>query len=183
MKTHLLIAAFLVVSLFASAQTEEKKEKLSRKERKELQKIEKEETRKKVIQLIERKQYVLKANFLKNPYGTYLSVDDSRNFIWIDSVLSVVQFSSFRTVEAGGDIGVTVEGKVFDYEQYVKGKSRSTFIRFNINSLNGNYWVVIEVRPNGKADAQVYAPNGRRMDYSGKLVSIDEAGVLKGKGY
>ncbi|PKP09668.1 MAG: hypothetical protein CVU09_10230 [Bacteroidetes bacterium HGW-Bacteroidetes-4] len=183
MKTHLLIAALLVVSLFSSAQTEEKKDKLSRKERKELRKIEKEETRKKVTKLIEGKQYVLKANYLKNPYGSYLSVDDTRNFIWVDSVLSVVQFSSFRTIAAGGEVGVTVEGKVFDYEQYVKGKSNSTFIRFNINSLKGNYWVVIDVRPNGKADAEVYSPNGKRMDFSGKLVSIDEAGVLKGKGY
>jgi hypothetical protein len=181
MKTHLLIAALLVVSLLASAQTEEKKEKLSRKERKELRKIEKEETRKKVTKLIESKQYVLKANYLNNPYGSYLSVDDSRNFIWVDSILSVVQFSSFRTVAAGGDVGVTVEGKVFDYEQYVKGKS--TFIRFNINSLNGNYWVVIEVRPYGKADAEVYSPNGKRMNFSGKLISINEAGILKGKGY
>jgi hypothetical protein len=181
MKTYLLIAVMLIVSLLASAQTEEKKEKLSRKERKELRMSEKEITRKKVIQLIERKQYVLKANYLKNPYGTYLSVDDSRNFIWVDSLLAVVQFSSFRTIAAGGQIGSTVEGKVFDYEQYSKKKSE--FIRFKIMGANGNYWAVIEVRPNGKANAQVYAPNGRRMDYSGKLVSLDEAGDLKGKDY
>lgn len=183
MKTFLLIAVLLATTTLASAQTEENKEKLSRKERKELRKLEKEAIQKKVMNLIESKQYVLKADYLKNPYGGFLSVDDSKNFIWVDSILSVFQFSSFRTVAAGGNLGLTVEGRIFDYEQYSKEMSKSNFIRFKLNGQAGKYWVVMEVKPNGNTNAQVYAPDGRRMDYQGKLVSINEVGMLKGKGY
>jgi hypothetical protein len=183
MKTHLLIAALLVVSLLASAQTEEKKEKLSRKERKELRKIEKEETRKKVTKLIESKQYVLKADYLKNPFGHYRSVNESKNFIWVDSLLSVFQMVEYRAGMAGGLVGLTIEGKIYDYELIPHKRLKSNYIRFKVKSYDGDYRVFMEVMANGKTSAQIYNYIGQRMDYQGRLVSQDEAGILMGKGY
>ncbi len=183
MKTHLIIAALLVVSLLATAQTEEKKEKLSRKERKELRKIEKEETRQKVLKLIESQQFVLKADYLKNPFGYYRAVDEARNFIWVDSILSVFQIVEFRSGYAGGLVGLTIEGKIFDYERVPQKRLKSNYIRFKVKGYDGDYKVFMEVFSNGKTSAQIYNYIGQRTDYQGKLVSLEEAGVLKGKGY
>lgn len=181
MKKGTLIILFLLAASFVFAQELEPKKKLTRQEKKELKQQKKEETRKEVEKLVLSKQFVLQADYVRNRMGQTIPVNNSINFVAVDSSRALFQFGAFSASGANGLGGFTVQGKVSDLEIKPHKRNGSYFVNFKLKDKGGSFDVFMHVSTSGRADARVYAYTGARMSYDGFITSFKDTDIIKGR--
>jgi hypothetical protein len=183
MKQTIIAFLMLFIALGAFAQEQEPK-KLTRKEKQEILKLEraKEDSILRAVTdvIITNKQFVLEADQLRDRYGNMAFVTSNINFIAVDSNVAVFQFGSAHTVGINGIGGVTVEGRITSFKAKKNEKNGSYYIQFNISSNLGMFDISMNVSGDGRASATVNAMSRGKLNYSGKLVSLQTSNVYKG---
>jgi hypothetical protein len=181
MKTILFVFVFAFVFVNTYGQNQEKK-KLTRKERKELRLRLKEEKIRLIDSAINNRQYVLEADYIMNKKGESFSVSSNINFVCIDSSKATFQFGSTYLIGLNGIGGVTVEGDITSYK-VTKRKSGSYYIRISVSSSVGFYDISINITSTGLADADISTISSKRINYSGKIVPLQQSFIYKGRSY
>jgi hypothetical protein len=181
---------FLIISLmFFQVQAQEEgkvdnktAKKLNKKERLEQKRIEEEATAKLVDWMVEHKRFVLEADYLSNKIGERIIVNNSLNFIVIDSSKITIQLASNAGIGGpNGMGGVTTDGMITSWEARKIGKAQNNYsIRVLTITGVGNYDIFFNISPNGLADATIGGNWSGKLNYHGRLVPINKSRVFKG---
>lgn len=131
-------------------------------------------------QILEKKTYVLEADYLSNQYGSRIPVTSTLNFIKVDSTESVIQIGSNSGVGYNGVGGVTAEGNITKYELKTNEKKKTFFIQMTVMTSIGTYDVHMSVTPNGYANATLSGLRRGRLNYSGSIVPLQATRTFEG---
>jgi hypothetical protein len=131
--------------------------------------------------MLQNKNFVLEADFLENPYGMRRSVSSGVNFIMVDSTRAVLQTSTSLGMGYNGLGGVTAEGNITSIKMTKNIKAHSFLIRFTVVTDIGIYDVVMTVRSNKLARAEISGLTPGVLIYDGRIENINESGAYKGR--
>jgi len=165
---------------------DEKQIKALEKEKRQAEKREEEEEQKKIVDyMVNNKKFVLEANYLSGKSGSRIPVNSTINFIIIDSAKATIQLANGWGSGYNGLGGITVNGQITKYDMHKKeGKRRVSYtITLYVMSTLGMYDIQFWVNQTGNADASISGNTYGRLNYSGKLVSIELSRIYKGQSY
>ena len=176
--TIILLSIFLIAPVFA--QESKKEQKKAAKEAKKEEKAKQAAVDAAIMKAsLTTQQFVLEADFLANKGGQRIVVQSNLNFIGVDGDKGAFQFGNGQSVGYNGVGGVTVEGKVEDFE--LKESKNGTFnVNFRIVSSFGNIFVNMSVSSGGNATANVKGNSSTTLRYSGTIVPLSASRVYKG---
>ncbi len=130
--------------------------------------------------MMNRGQFVLEADMLRDRRGNTVNVSSMINFIAVDSTRGIIQIGSDRYVGLNGVGGITVEGKVDDLKVNYDEKRKTYNVSYYLRSSSGTYDIRMSVLSSGRADATVSSNWPGRLNYMGDLVHPLASRVFKG---
>ncbi len=119
--------------------------KLTRQEKKDLQKSELNANFHAIDTLLERRTYVLEADYLRNQYGLQVPVTSVLNFILVDSSRVVLQTGSNYRSGYNGVGGVTAEGKIQNYKVVKDLKNLTHSVSFSVMTNVGIFDIFMTI--------------------------------------
>ncbi|MGK7392628.1 MAG: DUF4251 domain-containing protein [Candidatus Cyclobacteriaceae bacterium M2_1C_046] len=178
-----LIGVALVIFFALGLNPVNAQEKLSKKEQR---KIEKREQKKEEKELLKRykeayykiardSSFLIEANILatNNNMNTFM-VNNDLNFFKIDGDRFVLQTSSNIRMGQNGLGGITIEGRVLDYEvKKGKGEKPITINADVMSTVMGHSIVNIIIHANGQGMARVTDNRGNDITFRGDTYSLD----------
>lgn len=184
MKTSIfkLESLFLTIGLFLiSFNSFAQDNKLSRQEQK-VTRRDKEYYNFQVLDtMLENKNFVLEADYLENQYGFRRPVLSNVNFIMVDSSKAVLQTGSNSNFDYNGVGGVTAEGSISGLKIVKNLKSLSFFLRFTVLTNIGIYDVSMTIYSDRLARATITGLTRGELIYDGRIETIYNSGVYKGR--
>lgn len=174
MKQLIIILLFIPLAAFAQ-------DDLTKQEKKELKKKEQLEKARATDKFLQQKQFVLEANTLYGKRGETYHVTSSLNFIIVDKDKSVIQIGSNTGMGYNGVGGITLEGSISNYEYSANPEKGRFTINMHVSGSTGSYDVVMNIRPDGKADARVTTLRGGQIRYSGYIASFENSRIYQGQ--
>jgi ATPase subunit of ABC transporter with duplicated ATPase domains len=182
MKKLLIILLSLSISLGIQAQEQNKK--LSRAEKKALKKKKQEETAKKTHALLDARQFVFEASQVQNREGVTIPVNSNINFVIVDSNTVVFQTgTNIGNLGANGTGGITLEGKITDYQVDRNEKNKYTYIVIRASTMAGNFEIRMDISPSGNATVRLMKLGGKKLIYSGSINSFEDSRIYQGITY
>jgi hypothetical protein len=156
--------------------------KLSKKQRLEQKRVDEEATAKLVDWMVEQRRFVLEADYLSNKIGERINVNNTLNFLLIDSSKITIQLASNSGIGGpNGMGGITTDGMITSYEVKKIGKARNNYsLRVLTITGVGSYDIFFNISPNGLADATIGGSWSGKLNYHGRLVPINKSRVFKG---
>jgi hypothetical protein len=188
MKYASLITLFVVCVIFSGySQTENPDTKdLSKEERKALRKAKKEEEKRKRDEALilyekyaEQRQWVVETYTVFDKQGQSYQMDPTINFVGVTNEETTVQLSFNGLVGWNGVGGITLDGKIGNYEYSNDGKSLNIKMSATGSSI-GIVDIFLIVTGDGNGRATVSGNWGERITFQGKFVSLAESRVYKG---
>jgi hypothetical protein len=180
-RTFLLLAALLVIFPAFSQELSTKEQRKLQKELKREQKAEELAQKASLVGLmVERRQFVLEADQLRDRRGNTSNVTSMINFIAMDSIRGVIQIGDNRYVGLNGVGGITIEGRITNY-QYTRNERTGAYsVNYSVRSSLGTYDVRMTALPDGRADANISSNWPGQLNYLGYLVTPAASRVYKG---
>lgn len=172
-----LVAGFLMTSQNISAQNE----KLTRQERKELRKAQMEANFYILDSLLNSRTFVLKADYLRNRYGTMIPVVSNLNFIKVEGTEGILQTGSNIGFGYNGVGGVTAEGSIGTWEITKDSKKLSYTLHFSMLTNLGSYDVLMYISADNHASATIRGLSPGWLTWQGELYTIKNSRVFKGQ--
>ena len=156
--------------------------KLTKEQKIEQRKAEEEATAKMVAWMVENRQFVLEAEYLSDKSGERIIVNQTINFIMIDSLNITIQLASTSGIGgANGMGGITTDGTITKWEVKKTGKTSNNYsIHLLAMTHIGTYDIFIDVSPYAKADARISGNTSGKLNYHGRMVPISQTRVYKG---
>jgi hypothetical protein len=156
--------------------------KLTRQERKEAKKDMQYRNFQLIDSMIQHKSFVLEASFLENMRGARVSVMPDVNFVLVDSLRAVLQTGvNSSNFGYNGVGGVTAEGKLSGMKVVKNEKSLSYYVRFTVVTDIGIYDVAMTIYSNNSARASISGLTPGKLVYDGRIKSLYESNVYKGR--
>ncbi len=164
------LLALLIVSVPALAQNDTGKDrKAERKERRLAKQAEKKAEMEQLYNLVTNKSFVIDADFLYDRYNRQ-RIATNHNYVAIQGDRIVLQTASPMGFGYNGMGGVTVVGKILDYEIKKDRKGQSIFVTAQMTSdYAGPGTVFIRINGKDNASARFYGPWGRGIEFSGNV--------------
>jgi hypothetical protein len=181
MKTYIAKYFLLFCLIFVSVNGNTQDIKLSRQERKEVRKIQMTENFYILDSLLNSRQFVLEAFYLKNQYGDMVSVSSMINFIRVNGSKGVLQTGSNFRIGSNGVGGATAEGTIGLWEIKRNVKTLTYTLRFNLLTNIGNYDVLLTVTSENRASATISGSTSGKLTWDGHLRTLDDSRVFKGQ--
>ena len=130
--------------------------------------------------LIEQRHFVLEASFLANKGGQRINVSPTLNFIMVEKEKATFQFGGGSQIGYNGVGGVTMDGRVQNYE-YTADKKGIIHLDFQIATSLGTIFVSMTIMPQtSHADANITGTGGKKLYYTGDIVPPEKSRVYKG---
>ena len=192
MKHFLLLSCFISMCFITKAQEEGEKvytkkelRQIAREEQKAKRKAEEEEMKMLTELMLEKRRFVLEADYVGDGRGSRIPVQSNINFIGLDSTDAVIQLGTTYGAGYNGVGGITVEGRVIKYElSVIEGKrGKSYSLMFIVMTSLGTYDITFIVSGTGYTDATVRGNTMGQLRYSGKLVPIGLSRVYQGTSF
>jgi len=131
-------------------------------------------------QVLESKMFVLEARKVQNEYGNQYIVNNTLNFLMVDTTSSTIQIGSDSGLGPNGVGGITLKGKISNWE-ITKDESHGSFsIHLTVTTPESANEIFIDVSSFGNAKATVSGNKIRKFTYIGKLVSLKDSKVYVG---
>ncbi len=180
-KGLLLLSGLMLFCLNGYSQESQISEKkLTRQERKEARKAELQANFAILDSLLDKRTFVLEADWLEDKYGDKVQVPSMVNFIMVNANAGVLQTGSNVAMGYNGVGGVTAEGSISKWEINKNFKSYSFIIRFAIHTDIGMYDVFMTVDADNHARATITGLWPGKLIYNGHLNTLNNTGVFKG---
>ena len=155
--------------------------KLTRKEKQEAKKAGLYENFKAIETLLDKKTFVLEAEYLQNRYGGFIAVSSNINFIKVDPSAVVLQTGSSAASGYNGVGGLTAEGNLNTWK-VTKDQKRLNYTVFFTTTTNiGTYDVLIRIGADASATATITGMTRGSLTYRGNLVAPYNSRVFKGQ--
>lgn len=188
MKTIFICLAIIISSGSAIAQSggslsKGEVKKLLREERKREIAEQKSTIAREVEEMMKINAFVLEADMLFDRYGQSMVVNSTLNFIVVDSLYGVIQVGDSFNIGRNGVGGVTVDGKVTNFEKKLNERKNSYHIDYTLQSSFGTYYVDMNVTSSGNADATIRGNFSGMLRFSGKLVHPSKTRVYQGTAF
>jgi hypothetical protein len=184
MKTMILKTAslFLVFGFFLTFQNSNAQEKkLTRQELKEVRKAQMVINFHILDTLLNRRTFVLEANYLQNKYGQRLPVVSSLNFIKVDGSRGILQTGANSGSGYNGVGGVTAEGTVGIWDLSKDADKLYFTLHFSLLTNLGNYDIWMTVSSDAHASATITGLEPGKLTWDGQLNTIYNSRVFKGQ--
>lgn len=178
----LVMLGWLIVSAPVFGQATEEKMKPSRKERREAKRAEKQAEMEGLMELAEERSFVIDADFLLDRQSRqYLAA--ANNFVSISGDKIVIQTASPVGIGYNGLGGVTVVGRILDYQVTRSKNGKAINVTAQMTSLGmGNATVFITINGHENAQARLYGPWGRSLAFSGDIEPQGKSFRFRGQG-
>ncbi len=174
--------------LFAAGATAQGEVPLTRQERKAIKQEEKKQAEMMLARntsaALENRQFVLKADQLRNRYGFVSYVNPTINFIAVEGSEAYVQVASTSGVGLNGLGGVTLKGKITSMDISKPDKNGFYSIMMNTMGNAGHLTISMNVNRTGEmASATVMTNYGGRIEMNGEVVPWNGTGksIYKGQ--
>ena len=131
--------------------------------------------------LLERKNFVLEADYLQNQYGNRIMVTPLLNFVRVDSTKVVLQTGTNMSLGSNGVGGVTAEGNMDRWRLVKDFKNLSYFLQFSVVTNIGTYDVSMTVNSDNNAQATITGLSRGQLIYDGHLETIANSIIYKGQ--
>ncbi len=160
----------------------QEQKKLSKKEKKELKKQRQIKQKKAIVDLLKSKAWVIEAHTVYDRYNQSYQLNPTINFVGIKGEEGALQLGFDGLIGWNGVGGVTIDGKVTDYEinEGKNNNSPSVNLRFR-GRVVGSATISITINVSGQATARVNGDFGDRITFSGMIKSLEESSVYKGQ--
>ena len=155
--------------------------KLTRKDKKEARKAWLYANFKAIDTLLQRKTFVLEADYLQNRYGAQIPVQSQLNFIRVDNPNVVLQTGSNAVSGYNGVGGVTAEGSITNWKVYTDEKHLSYTVTFSTSTDIGIYDVSMKISANANTLATITGLGPGNLTWRGNLVAPYNSRVFKGQ--
>jgi len=179
---------FLIMSLLLSGGLFAQDQKMIKETKKEASQRKKEEKKAKIESqykltenLLEGKNFVLEAHFLKFRSGDRVNVSSTLNFISIDSLSAVIQVGSMQRVGYNGVGGVTVQGRISNWKLEKDDNRKDFYLTLSIQGNIDIYDVSVNIDYAGYAYATLNGINSGKLTFEGNMVSKEETVIFKGQ--
>lgn len=130
--------------------------------------------------IIEKRSYVLEADYLSNERGRRIRVNYLLNFVKIDSSEVVLQIGSNHGLGYNGVGGITAKGPIKNYKVDKDEKSKTFYITLSVTTAVGYYDIFINISSYGRANASISGLHYGKVNWDGRIVPIDESNVYEG---
>lgn len=187
MKKYIVSIVFVMIAILAFSQEERSIEapetkKLTKEQRAEQRRLADEAMASVVDSIIQRRKFVLEADFLSNQSGNRVNVNSLLNFIIVDSSDIVIQVASTTGIGGpNGMGGVTTRGRISSFDVKKTGKNKDVYyIRLMANTTLGTYDIYLHVSPNSNADASLSGITPGKLNYHGMIKPMNKSRVFKG---
>ena len=179
-KALVFIMMITITAGVAFAQVSEKK--LSKAEKKAARKEKEEKQLQQIIALLHSQHWVLEANTLYDRQNQSYQINPTTNFVIVKGESGAIQLSFNQVVGWNGVGGITLDGKVLDYEVDLgkKGNAPQVTLRFQGNAGVGSARIFLTVNSSGQATARYTGDHGQLITFAGQLVSLQNSRVYKG---
>jgi len=175
------VSLFLIAGLIWSFQNSYSQNvKLDRQERKEVRKAQRASNYYLLDSLLNARNFVLVADYLKNQYGDMAPVSSTLNFIKINGNYGVIQTGSNFSRGYNGVGGVTAEGNVGNWEIFKDPEKYFHRLRFTLITNIGHYDITMTVSSDNRASATVSGLWRGRLTWDGHLETAGNSRVFKG---
>jgi len=178
MKRLVLFLALVISANTLFAQINDENTSLTRKEKRKA-KIEKEYQL--VKDMLEKKEFVLEANFLQDRYGRRYPVSIGINFVSVDSTEAIIQIGSNNRLGANGVGGVTAKGPITGWELTENLKKTNFGLRINVMTTIGFFDLYFSISPSGQTTAQLTSMRGGKLTFDGNLVPWENSSIYVGQ--
>lgn len=155
--------------------------KLTRQEKKDAKKVVQYANFQVLDSMLERKRFVLEADFLENQYGNRTHVLSDLNFIMLDSTNVVLQTGSSRNIGYNGVGGATAEGSLKNLKIVKDLKNLSFYVAFTVVTNIGVYDVYMTINSDRDARATISGLTPGKLVYDGHVETIFNSRVYKGQ--
>lgn len=172
-----LIFAFFWISLNSNSQDI----KLNRQERKEVRKAQMAANYYILDSLLNSKSFVLEADYLQNQYGDRIPVASNINFVKVNGSTGILQTGSNVRLGYNGVGGVTAEGSIGTWKIYKDPKKLSYRLQFSLLTNIGYYDIFLTVTSDNRATATITGLGSGRLTWDGRLATIGNSRVFKGR--
>ena len=175
-----LTIGFLLISLNSNSQDNN----LSRQEQKKARRNKEYYNFQVVDSMIQRRNFILEADFLENGYGFRRPVSSNLNFIMVDTLKAVLQTGSDNgSMGSNGVGGATAEGSMQALKITKNLKNLSFNLRFTITSNIGIYDVFMTIYSNKSAQATITGLTRGKLIYDGHIQPIENSGAYKSRSF
>jgi len=130
--------------------------------------------------LLDSMAFVLEANTLSYPSGTFVNVPSNLNFIMVDSITGVIQVGSNHRIGANGVGGVTAKGNISRWKLSKNDKNKSFGVTFSLMSSIGIYDVTMYISSDGTANATLTGITPGQLYFKGRILNFAESRVYEG---
>ncbi len=184
MKTQIIMLFFLALVSTAWTQDVTMDKKAQRDLIKQQKKAAKEEAAARTAAMVDlmatHGTFVLEADILFDKYGHAMNVPSNINFIASDSISGILQVGSNYYLGSNGVGGVTVEGRIINYECLKNEKKGYYNISYSLSTSAGTYDIQMTITADGHGDATIRSNWPGSLRYTGKVVPPSRSKVYKG---
>ncbi len=176
-----LILTGLTGSFQAFSQDFSNDQKLTRQEKKEAEKANLILNFRAIDTLLQRKAYVLEAEYLQNRLGDQIPVSRNINFIRVNSDQVILQTGNNVSSGYNGVGGVTAEGTLNNYKVNSDEKKLTHTVYFSTTTQIGTYDIILRIGADARATATITGFTRGSLTYRGNLVALYNSRVFKGR--
>lgn len=179
----LFAAGMLGIPQMGYSQEFSQDKKLTKKEKKEARKAGLYANFKAIDTLLQKRTFVLEAEFLQGRYGQEIPVSANINFIKVQSPGVVLQTgsTSYAGSGANGVGGVTAEGTINNYKITSDEKRLNHTVFFSTTTQIGTYDILLRISADASATATITGMTRGSLTYRGNLVAPYNSRVFKGR--
>jgi hypothetical protein len=131
--------------------------------------------------LLQKKQFVLEADYLQGKYGSEIPVTSTLNFIKVDSPNVVLQTGANSSFGYNGVGGVTAEGNIVNYKVTKDPKRMNYVVLFTTTTGIGSYDVIMRIGADATARATITGLSNGSITYRGNIVATYNSRTFKGQ--
>jgi hypothetical protein len=184
MKTSTVKLSSLVLSvglLLVSFNSNSQDIKMTRQEKKEADKIAQYANFQVLDTMIQRRGFVLEADYLENQYGNRTPVTSTLNFIMVDSPNVVLQTGSNYQPGYNSVGGTTAEGSIQNLKIEKDLKHLSFSLSFSVTTQIGVYDVYMTINSNRRGRATITGLTSGKLTWDGRIETLYNSRVYKGR--
>ena len=133
-----------------------------------------------ILDIIQKKDFVLESNFIQNKYGYRWFINPLFNFVMVNGDTATVQLSFNHLPGWNGVGGITWKG-VIDQYKVSPGKPHSPiFVQMHVQGAGIASSQFLTVDADGNADLNINGDYGGQVTFTGNLMPIDKSNVIEG---
>lgn len=137
----------------------------------------------KLVSVIDSRQFILEADWLSNQWNSRISVPSNLNFIRVDSSEAVIQTGNNYYMGQNNVGGVTATGNIDSWLVTKNDKKKNLSMKMDVSTQIGFFTIFMDISATGNATATLSGSKHGKLIYTGRIVPLSESIVYKGSSY